>query len=1067
MAEKKEITTKKRTTPRKIDVDKAVTIKKDKKTGKDVVKIRKDAQELIVLGLEVEQKEREERQRLEKEQKKREKEIAKEMRTNSSMEIAVKEFHRLLPLIKRTKGNIRNVEQLQDYAKAITLSSALSEYHLSSVEDKKYYLDWSIQLSKPIKEFWLDFYYNNSKPKYNLLKSQYADLSDELKVEIEKAYIMAFDILARTFDIDAYMIALEWNRKYEDKFYLPRRQCFMNMETIDGEKFSMIQDAQDYIDGKLDFSFTSMPQRLGKAQPFSAKLITPNGYITMGDVKVGDLIATKDGTFTKVMHIFPQGEKDIYKVTFSDGTSTKCCKEHLWTVQTRDDMRKDRNHNGAKYRTIELQEIAKKLKYKEGNKLRNNYRLDYCKPIQFDKKDLKINPYLLGCLIGDGSFMTNTISFSNSEQDIIHKINDILKPQGQELKEQNDNRTSKSYNLINSKYNGKQTQTLIELKELGLHLKHSYDKFIPKEYLLSSIEDRIAILQGLFDTDGHCSKNDIEYTTSSKQLSEDITFLVQSLGGKVSCIERETHYTKNGERTKCRNSFRMHIYSPKNICLVSSNKHLAKYNIKRNNFIKTFDKIKYAGKEECQCIMVEHESHLYLTDNFIVTHNTGLGLFVQSLLIQKDLEKSIFGIGHSAGLAKHFYTFIYNILKDNKTYRYFEIFKGHRFFKSSSEDYTLEIDKAHAFANFTFRSIDGNITGSTEASLGAYGDDLIKSIDEILNPEVADKIWSKLNTLILGRTKDNVPFYGTATLWGDNCPFTRLINAIEQMCEEGLYNRDRVRIRLLAWHNSKGESQFDYEHNLGFTTKHFKRLEATMKEADYALWCAMYESQPISRDGRPLQGLKFFDELPKEKPTYYGMSNDTALGSRDYFASAVGAVYEQRKEVYFIDVIYSKENTDVTLPKVADKIQTYKVSTVAIEEKEPNPKDGRLLFGMGEKLRELLLRDGYRCNIESKSASGETNKRARILSAKNAILAIDSQGLEYKFYFLSEEKRKHHTEYNMFVKNILNWSEEQTAQKRQQDGAPDSLAIFAHRILKIAPPQKSQVLRARDLLPKF
>ena len=81
---------------------------------------------------------------------------------------------------------------------------------------------------------------------------------------------------------------------------------------------------------------------------------------------------------------FHKGKKDVYRVTFSDGTSAECCKEHLWKVQTPDDRRTDRRKGKQAYRVIELQEMFGRLKCSDG---RLRYSVDYVEPVQFEKKN--------------------------------------------------------------------------------------------------------------------------------------------------------------------------------------------------------------------------------------------------------------------------------------------------------------------------------------------------------------------------------------------------------------------------------------------------------------------------------------------------------------------------------------------------------------------------------------------------------------------------------------------------------------------------------------------------------
>ena len=158
------------------------------------------------------------------------------------------------------------------------------------------------------------------------------------------------------------------------------------------------------------------------------------------------------------------------------------------------------------------------------------------------------------------------------------------------------------------------------------------------------------------------------------------------------------------------------------------------------------------------------------------TGKSRLSLFALSLMAFKNLEKSIFGVGHSSGLIDDFYNEIIALYTDTKTYRAFEIFPNHELVHKDSDKHTIDLDRRKGISNFMFRSIDGNITGSAEASLCMYSDDLIKDQSEVINKDIADKIWSKFNVLVLGRMKEHIPLLYVGTLWGENCPLSRLID---------------------------------------------------------------------------------------------------------------------------------------------------------------------------------------------------------------------------------------------------------------------------------------------------
>lgn len=135
---------------------------------------------------------------------------------------------------------------------------------------------------------------------------------------------LLFDAL---IDFDAYLQYIEFNREPEKRFYLPRRKKIL----------PIVQAMQDLEDDKLDLLSISMLPCTGKTQPLDSKVLTPKGFVKMGEIKVGDVVIAGNGKYSRVIGVFSQGVKDVYRVNFSDDTSTKRCGEHLWKVQTRDD----------------------------------------------------------------------------------------------------------------------------------------------------------------------------------------------------------------------------------------------------------------------------------------------------------------------------------------------------------------------------------------------------------------------------------------------------------------------------------------------------------------------------------------------------------------------------------------------------------------------------------------------------------------------------------------------------------------------------------------------------------
>jgi len=351
-------------------------------------------------------------------------------------------------------------------------------------------------------------------------------------------------------------------------------------------------------------------KKVGKAQPLYSMVQTPKGEVTIGSLQVGDTVFTVDGSPTKVIGVYPQGIKPIYEVIFSDGSKTRCSDEHLWTVRTRKMKTLGKGFN----RTLTLNQIKEDYFAigRDGYK-HPKFEIPIADPVEFNSKDVPLDPYLLGLLLGDGCFCQNSLAFSNTENDILEKIEKIVfEKYDCGFKRSSQYNCGYTIKKPENEYRNPIRTILEELNLLGLK---SVEKFIPEIYLYNSFDVRLRILQGLMDTDGYISETGgIRYSTKSTQLAKDVKWLVQSLGGLAS-IHEDLRIGKE--------SFYL-VIRANNFIPVTSKKHIQKFNNHNPNLTRFISDISYIGDEECVCIKVDDESELYLTDEFIVTHNSTL-----------------------------------------------------------------------------------------------------------------------------------------------------------------------------------------------------------------------------------------------------------------------------------------------------------------------------------------------------------------------------------------------------------------------------------------------------------
>lgn len=369
----------------------------------------------------------------------------------------------------------------------------------------------------------------------------------------------------------------------------------------------------------------------GKEQPVSEPILTKDGWKPMRDVQIGTQVYGRDGKLHNVIGVFPQSIKPVYQVTFNDGTSTRCGLNHLWQVYTKKQREKNNQLGYDKYfKIIPLKEIMKDYKRKWIGKtsdkneiMQYKYSIPLCKPIDFDNHiALPIDAYALGLLLGDGGFTQNVVTFTNAETELFEQLELSLKPLDITLhyynKYKNYYQASLSKNN-NDKYN----KLNKELKALNLLGRNSKQKFIPDIYKYSSIENRAKILSGIINTDGNVnlpSGTSITISTCSKQMSIDIVDIARSLGFKVTI---NSIYRKNDNNASNKAiEYQIRLMSNDWSILTLSTKHKSKLKTMKYSRIKNIIDIQYDGEEESQCILLDGDEHLYITKDYIVTHNS-------------------------------------------------------------------------------------------------------------------------------------------------------------------------------------------------------------------------------------------------------------------------------------------------------------------------------------------------------------------------------------------------------------------------------------------------------------
>lgn len=383
----------------------------------------------------------------------------------------------------------------------------------------------------------------------------------------------------------------------------------------------------EYLSNPIPLAkFVGLQTGKGKAQVMDASIKIPGGWALMSDMKLGTEVIAKDGSTTKVTGVFPQGKKEVYRITFADGRSTECCGEHLWKIFY---INTSVRRRWQIQNTLEIKRLIEMP----------NPRV-YIDLIDSEKSpdiDLPLDPYLLGVLLGDAHLGRVSIQITTPDEFIINQVKDLI-PKDCKIT----NNKPIHYNIVKKDSSFYNNSLIKIIAKMGLSEKLSYNKFIPDIYHYASSAQRLALLQGLLDTDGTANTVDsggsISFCSTSPQLAKSVQYLVRSLGGIASISLKIPHFTYKGEYKQGRDAYIVNIRykKPSELFRLPKKKERTNDNNQYAADLKLRVKsVELIGTKETQCISIAHPEQLYVTDEFIVTHNTATALLAMAKIGKK------------------------------------------------------------------------------------------------------------------------------------------------------------------------------------------------------------------------------------------------------------------------------------------------------------------------------------------------------------------------------------------------------------------------------------------------
>ena len=346
----------------------------------------------------------------------------------------------------------------------------------------------------------------------------------------------------------------------------------------------------------------------GKALPLDTPVLTARGWKRHGDLKRGDMVMTPHGTSARVTHVFERPQRQCYRVTFDDGAEVIAADEHLWKFRVVGYSRKTTGDNWHFDDTD-----AMRVHVEAGRSV----LIPTVSPLGLESprrlRKLPVDPYLLGLLLGDGCFTQGRVLYCTADDELAS----CALAAGAKESPPYPGRNLRQFTVPHLKP---------EIERLGLKNTNSGTKFIPDWYKFAPVAVRLAVLQGLMDTDGSVDENGyIEYVSTSRRLADDVQWIARSLGAKATLTVKPIE----GMAT----AYRLYIQPAQKFEPFRLTRKAARVRgYMHDELCRRVVGIEPVGVMDCNCIRIDHPDHLYVvTDGFIVTHNTDATLmsFVQ------------------------------------------------------------------------------------------------------------------------------------------------------------------------------------------------------------------------------------------------------------------------------------------------------------------------------------------------------------------------------------------------------------------------------------------------------
>jgi len=644
-----------------------------------------------------------------------------------------------------------------------------------------------------------------------------------------------------------------------------------------------------------------MPPRHGKQMADSTPVPTLSGWIPHGALRPGDRVFGPDGRPTTVLAVSEKTTSDMV-VELTDGSVFRCHENHEWRVFER---------SRGRWTVLSTEAMAKRKLFSGG---RAQFQLPVAAPLWFPHADLPMDPYTLGVWLGDGSTTKPCVTHSPADQGVVEEI----ARRGYEVSAVcTHGETGCATTYFGGPRPNVPGRMSRELKALGLL---GGPKRIPRAYLLGSIEQRLELLAGLVDTDGHVEEHTgrVRVVTVSQALATDVYELVNSLGFRAYGTSQGPALSTSGiqgRQTVYTVGFQPTIRIP---CILER-KAIQRLAPQRRVGVKSIER--RPNGEVGHCIQVDRPDGLYLVgERLTVTHNSELAsVRFPPWHLGQHPQHEIINVGYNMELPMIFSRKVRELARDPV---YQSIFSG---MELNPDSQSIEKWNTTKGGGFTAAGVGGGITGKGAHIL--IIDDPIKNQEEADSIEVRNKLLDWYQSTAYTRLAPGGGILLIQTWWNDDDLAGRLQNmarvdpSADQFevikypaLSEAWEYRDRVTQAIVrtAQELDLDESP-DLEllrpidtclHEARYPTDALKRIRANMQPR---IWSALYQQNPMPDEGVYFrkQDFRFYITPPRTFGMNIITAWDFAIGEKQQNDWTVGFTFlqDESNALYVLDVM--------------------------------------------------------------------------------------------------------------------------------------------------------------------